>query len=108
MATSVAIFIFARNLPALLAKREGRNKAKEKLIDYFIEHGYGQHHYTIEDIRMIFKELDAISLLWPKNAKSKLIDLHAKWRINTKVIGLNNGTGKQEEWFNFYHHKHYM
>lgn len=61
-------------------KREGRDRAKEKLIDNFFEHGYGQQHYTIEEIRSIFRELEAIGLLWPEGAKSKMIDLHAKWR----------------------------
>ncbi len=71
---------FMDNLSCGSWKRQGRDKAKEKLIDYFVEHGYGQHHYTAEDIRTIFKELDAIGLLWPEGAKMKLIDLHAEWR----------------------------
>lgn len=71
---------FMDNLSCGSWKREGRDKAKEKLIDYFVEHGYGQHHYAVEDIRSIFRELNAIGLLWPEGAKSKMTDLHAKWR----------------------------
>lgn len=71
---------FMDNLSCSSWKREGRDKAKEKLIDYFVEHGYGQHHYAPEDIRGIFGELDAIGLLWPEGAKSKMIDRHANWR----------------------------
>ena len=37
-------------------KRQGRERAKEKLIEYFIEHGYGRQHYTEEDIRAMFRE----------------------------------------------------
>lgn len=71
---------FMDNLSCSSWKRQGRDKAKERLIDYFVEHGYGQYRYTAEDIRAIFKELDAIGLLWPEGAKMKLIDLHAEWR----------------------------
>ena len=61
-------------------KREGRDQAKEKLIDYFIELGYGKDYYIPEDIRGIFKEMDSIGRLFPNNGKMKLVDLHAKWR----------------------------
>jgi hemerythrin-like domain-containing protein len=61
-------------------KREGRDKPKQKLIEYFIEHGYGQRHYSIEEIQMIFKEMDAIGMLYPKNAEASLIDEHTRWR----------------------------
>lgn len=42
---------FTDNLSCGSWKREGRDKAKEYLINYFITHGYGQHHYSEEDIR---------------------------------------------------------
>jgi hypothetical protein len=61
-------------------KREGREKTRGHLIDYFIAAGYGQPHYTEDEIRQLFKEMDAIGMLWPKNAKQKLTDLHVKWR----------------------------
>jgi len=69
---------FMDNLDCGAWKREGRDTAKAKLVDYFIEHGYGQQHYTAADIRTIFKEMDAIGMVWPN--KMKLIDLSAKWR----------------------------
>lgn len=71
---------FMDNLSCGSWKREGRDKAKEKLVDYFIEHGYGQDYYTADDIRTMFKELNAIGMLWPDNGKPKWIDQHAKWR----------------------------
>lgn len=71
---------FMDNLSCGSWKREGRDKAKEKLVDYFIEHGYGQDYYKAEDIRTMFKELEAIGMLWPEDAKPKLTDRHAKWR----------------------------
>jgi hypothetical protein len=71
---------FADNLSCGSWKREGRDKAKEHLINYFIAHGYGQHHYTEENIREIFKEMDALGLLFPTNGKGKLIDLYSDWR----------------------------
>lgn len=71
---------FMDNLSCSSWKREGRDKAKEKLIEYFIEHGYGRENYTIEDIREMFREMDALGLVWPANAKMKFADLSAKWR----------------------------
>src|SRR5437868_14546055 len=58
---------FMDNLSCGSWKREGRDRAKQKLIEYFIEHGYGQSRYSIADIGSIFKEMDDIGLLYPKN-----------------------------------------
>ncbi len=71
---------FMDNLSCGSWRREGREKAKEKLIDYFIEHGYGQRCYSAEDIRCVFKEMDAIGMVWPDQGNSNLIDLTDKWR----------------------------
>lgn len=71
---------FTDNLSCGSWKREGRDEAKEHLINYFVAHGYGQHHYSEEDIRQMFKEMDALGLLFPNDGKMKLIDLYASWR----------------------------
>ena len=71
---------FMDNLSCGSWERRGRDQAKEHLINYFIAHGYGQHHYTEEDIRQIFKEMDALGALFPVNGKRKMIDLYTKWR----------------------------
>lgn len=71
---------FMDNLSCSSWKREGREQAKEHLINYFLAHGYGQHHYSQEDIRLMFQEMDAMGMLFPKNGSSKLIDVYAKWR----------------------------
>ena len=71
---------FMENLSCGSWRREGRDKAKEHLINNFIELGYGQDIYTEEDIRQMFKEMDALGLLFPKNSKGKMIDHYAKWR----------------------------
>jgi hypothetical protein len=71
---------FMDNLSCASWKREGRDKAKSKLMDYFIEHGYGQHHYSVEDLQTILRELDAIGMLWPSEAKEKMMELHSEWR----------------------------
>lgn len=60
--------------------REGRDKVKEKLIDYFIEHGYGQQHYSSVEIREMFKEMDAVGMLFPKSGKAKDMGLYTKWK----------------------------
>lgn len=71
---------FVDNLSCGSWNRAGRDQAKEHLIHYFIAHGYGQHHYCEEDIRQMFKEMDAMGLLFPTNGKMKLLDVYADWR----------------------------
>jgi hypothetical protein len=71
---------FMDNLSCGSWKRAGRDQAKEHLINYFIAHGYGQHHYTEADIREIFKEMDAVGLLFPHNGSGKMVDLYSNWR----------------------------
>jgi hypothetical protein len=61
-------------------KREGNQQVREKLIEYFIERGYGKDYYSEDEIRQIFKELDGIGMLFPEKGKMNLIDLYAKWR----------------------------
>jgi hypothetical protein len=63
-------------------KREGRQKCRETLIEYFIEQGYGRHIYTSADIKTMFGELDAIGSLFPKEAEPVFTELHAAWREN--------------------------
>lgn len=46
---------FMDNLYCGSWKREGKDKAKEQLINYFIALGYGQQHYAEDDIRAMFK-----------------------------------------------------
>lgn len=71
---------FMDNLSCDSWKREGRDNAKSKLIEYFIEHGYGKEYFSQEELKTIFAELDAIGRLWPSTSKQKLLDLHFKWR----------------------------
>lgn len=74
------ILDFADNLSCDTWDRKGRDQAKEHLVNYFITHGYGQHHYSEEDIREMFKEMDAIGLLFPTNGEMKLVNLYTDWR----------------------------
>jgi hypothetical protein len=61
-------------------KREGQDKARSQLVEYFIEQGYGRKNYSEENIRTIFKELDAMGMLYPLDCKTKMLDLHVEWR----------------------------
>ncbi|RYE59278.1 MAG: hypothetical protein EOP48_01355 [Sphingobacteriales bacterium] len=70
---------FMDNLSCSSWKREGRDEAKGKLIEYFVCHGYGQEHYSIEEIKEMFKEMDAVGMLFPHDS-SNMIDRYAKWR----------------------------
>jgi hypothetical protein len=71
---------FLDNLDCGSWKREGRDQAKEKLIEYFLEMGYGNEYYNPDEIKEIFREINAVGMLFPTNGKMKMIDLHAKWR----------------------------
>src|SRR5450432_1160676 len=71
---------FLENLDCGSSNREGRNMAKEFLLNYFIEMGYGQSFYSPEEIMGIFREMDSIGMLFPFDAKLKLLDLHVLWR----------------------------
>jgi hypothetical protein len=71
---------FLENLDCGSSNREGRDKAKDHLINYFIEMGYGRHLYSSEEIRNIFSEMNAIGMLFPSESKMKLMDLHVHWR----------------------------
>ena len=71
---------FMDNLSCGSWNREGRDNAKEQLINYFIAHGYGRHHYSKEDIRKIFIEMDALGMLLPTNANNDLVELYTNWR----------------------------
>lgn len=71
---------FMDNLSCGSWKREGRDLSKQHLIQYFLAHGYGQHHYTVAEIEKMFKELDAIGLLFPYDSDSKTLDIYCKWR----------------------------
>lgn len=74
------ILDFMDNLACASWKREGRDTAKAHLINYFIAHGYGQQQYTEAEIREMFREMDAMGMLFPSYGSMKMIDLYAKWR----------------------------
>jgi hypothetical protein len=75
------ILDFLDNLSCGSWKREGRDKAKGKLVDYVIEMGYGNEYFTEEEIRILFKDFDALGMVWPNNSGDmKLVDKYATWR----------------------------
>ena len=71
---------FIDNLSFGTWKREGRERARELLKDYFLEHGYGQEVFSQDELRSIFQELDAISLLFPKDAEPEVLSAYSSWR----------------------------
>ena len=88
------IYDFMVNTGGTKLKGEGNTISKEHLINYFIAQGYGQHHYTESDICVMFKELDAVGLLFPWNGGDKMVDLYSKWR-----------DGHYRFWFKKWYHK---
>lgn len=85
---------FIDNLSCGTWNREGRDHAKAKLIEYFVAHGYGQQYYSEEDIRIIFKEMDAMGSVWPNNSKIKLVNLTVRWRKKYQTYWFKQWHGK--------------
>lgn len=70
---------FADNLSCSGWKRQGRDIAKQHLINYFIAHKYGETYYSPEEIREIFSEMDAVGRLFPKG-DDEMISIYGQWR----------------------------
>jgi hypothetical protein len=70
---------FMDNLSCGSWKRSGKDEARKKLVEYFLEQGYGQHHYTPDNIHSVFREMNAMGMLWPEHAEMRLIDIHSNW-----------------------------
>ena len=47
--------------------RGDNDKARTAAEEYFLACGYGQNHYTPDDLRLMLKELDALRLIWPED-----------------------------------------
>ena len=71
---------FVDNLSCGSWKREGHEVARRLLIDYFIELGYARRLFTVDQVREMFSELDALALLFPKDAAPEVLDAYAEWR----------------------------
>lgn len=56
------------------------DKEKKKAKVYFMHCKYGRDLYSKKDILAIFKEVHAISTLWPEEDNYKILDLHTEWR----------------------------
>jgi hypothetical protein len=69
-------------LSCLAVENDKKNSeaAKEASINFFIRSGYGKKYYSEEELREMFKQLAIINDLWPGNASSRFIDVHAHWR----------------------------
>lgn len=80
---------FIDNLANGSWKREGREKARQLLADYFIEHGYGKETYTSDDLRTMISELDAMASLFPKNGDPDQLEAYSAFRES-----------HQQYWFN--------
>lgn len=73
----------------------------------FLLHGYGQHRYMKKELRKLFSEMNAVGLLFPKQAPDKLSDLYCQWReahlthwfdkwISKNNRNLTPGTGNEK------------
>lgn len=71
---------FIHNLCGLGNGRKMKKDPIDLLIQYFLLSGYGECHYTEAEIERLFKEINAVSTVFPHNGKDELLDLYAAWR----------------------------
>ena len=75
------VWDFLYNLDCSNRDRAKRAKAREHLMNYFIECGYGQQCYTEDNIRQMFSEMDAVNQLFPENSDNEdLLKKYCEWR----------------------------
>ena len=70
---------FMNNLAHGSRVREGGEIPKSLLVNYVLAMSYGQQQYIEDDIRAMFKELDAIGMLFPAD-DAKLLEFYVSWR----------------------------
>jgi len=70
---------FTDNLSCSAKNRKGRDEAKQNLVDYFIAHHYGQQFYTPDEIKEMFKDMDAVGRLFPEDDDG-MIEVYGHWR----------------------------
>jgi hypothetical protein len=80
---------FMENMAFGSWRREGREHARQHLATYFIEHGYGHEQYSADELKLMFAELDAMAMLFPKNGETDTLEAYSTWREK-----------QQEYWFN--------
>lgn len=61
-------------------KRPERQKQRSILTEYIVENNYGSQFYHPNDIREMFRELDALGLLYPKDGEEKTVDTYVSYR----------------------------
>jgi hypothetical protein len=71
---------FMENLAGESLHRGPADTSQEKLMDYFLERRYGHDRYSRAEMLNIFRELNAISMLYPWGADNSFVDFHAQWR----------------------------
>lgn len=76
------IIDFLDNLAHASWKREGREVPKQKLVEYILLSGYGKGYYGEENILQMFRELDALGLLFPKNGSNETLNSYVSFREN--------------------------
>lgn len=86
---------FIDNLSNGTWQREGREKARHLLTEYFIEHGYGKEIFTAEELSAMFGELDAMALLFPKLGDPDQLDAYAAWRSSHQQYWFDKWFGQQ-------------
>lgn len=73
---------FMNNVGCESFQRSADDGIRTVAMEYVIRCGYGQDFYSEEEVRLMFKEMDAIGMLWPDKVSGHelFFDTHAKWR----------------------------
>ena len=53
---------------------------RTKAMEYFMSCKYGHSHYSEEEMKKIFKEMECLVALFPEENDAKLIDLYVAWK----------------------------
>ena len=56
------------------------DRTRMYVMDYFIRCGYGQDHYSQDDLLQLFRELEAIAMLWPHEGDLAQMREYGQWR----------------------------
>lgn len=62
---------------------------RTKAMEYFISCKYGHSHYSEEEMKIMFKEMESLVALFPEDNDAKLIDLYAAWRERHQSFWFN-------------------
>lgn len=75
--------------------KPGPEIPRAHLLDYVISQGYGQELYAGQELRELFREMEAMSILFPAGGKRKQVDRYVSWKSGHYKYLFRKWAGKQ-------------